>query len=543
MSKTNKSRNMSKSARKYPTKWAYGIPRGSISDRRTSLILRLPDDKKKPKYFNYPIGNYDSKEECMEDVEKQKVIISRQFGQTRNEVRFINKDTIEVKLTKGKTFKTDAKNLKLVNKYPLQARKKREKGNNRYYVLAQDKKKQFQFTKLITKYKIVEYVNGNTLDLRNINMKEFGLDVVVVNKISDDMESNFIEDMSRYYFINSEKLPNNKWILGTIEGTIFFRNEDQDKILTMRTKNYSGNTQSKTFKVEDHGSIKKTRLNAQNFMINCAYYYQTVKNKIRIDDDYIEVMLDEENIMKTDLIFLPLFVPSTDNLQAPIIVTSVLYGPNSTPYAKTYSRTTGNTINYHKFIMGSPMIDHINGDPLDNRLVNLRFTSYSHNNSNRRIKSNTQITGVTHGRNKTGEYYLARITNNHKPFVKFFYIKDHGPKTKEYAERYRKDVMEINCECNDIHDLPFDKKDEATVKNSIKRTKDYLEDMVKRIVFHPNMYMYGIKEISAKYKKIMHSYYLKLQSERFVRLETRISALQKLLKRIQYLKSIKIIEV
>ena len=79
--------------KKYPTLWVYGIPRGSIRNWNTTVY--------------------------------------------------------EVKITQGKTFITDSENLELVNKYPLQAKAKKERnGPTRFYVMYQVKKKVNKFPDL-----------------------------------------------------------------------------------------------------------------------------------------------------------------------------------------------------------------------------------------------------------------------------------------------------------------------------------------------------------------------------------------------------------
>jgi hypothetical protein len=459
----NTIQNIPDMSKKYPTVWAYGMPRGWITDRRTNLLLSFSKGKKRHS-FTYSVGNFDSKEECMKHVENEKIKKSRELGLTRNEIRFINKDTIEVKLTQNKTFKTDAKYLKIVNKYPLQAKAKKEKEITRYYVLGQDKKKTFQFTNLITNYEIVEYINGNTLDLRDINMKEFGFGIKVVENAEDIVNKNETDDESKYYFMEMEELPKNKWILGTVEGTVFFREHEKDKVLTMRTKNYDGNIQSKTFKISDYESVEKATLEAKKYMLNCGHYAGTVKNKIKISDDYLEVMLDEKTIMKTDLMFLPLFIPNTDNFQANMIVSKTSSAGSKKIYAVIYNKITSTLIKYHQFIMGGPMIDHINGDSLDNRLINLRFTNYSQNNSNRIANDASSTNGVKHGVNKIGKYYLATILHDEHTYYKNFYVDTYGDNAKIFAIKFRKYILELNPITEDLSDLPLDKSDIKTIK-------------------------------------------------------------------------------
>lgn len=60
-------------------------------------------------------------------------------------------------------------------------------------------------------------------------------------------------------------------------------------------------------------------------------------------------------------------------------------------------------------------IDHINGDPLDNRLTNLRIVTHSQNSFNKAKQSNntTGYVGVVH-RYKRGDLWEARISRDGK---------------------------------------------------------------------------------------------------------------------------------
>jgi hypothetical protein len=164
---------------KYPTEWKGGKPRGSISETKTGYMVRFsPNGKKQPAtYFivknpdakKQPINKqYDTKEEAFKSATNWMKQASDENNMTRNQYRYINKNTIEVQLTNDQIMKTDAKFIEQVELYPLQAKHK----DNKYYVVYQDKKKTGQFTSLIVPYKITDYINGDSLDLRECNLKE-----------------------------------------------------------------------------------------------------------------------------------------------------------------------------------------------------------------------------------------------------------------------------------------------------------------------------------------------------------------------------------
>lgn len=82
-----------------------------------------------------------------------------------------------------------------------------------------------QFTSLITNYKIVHYKNGDTLDLREKNLKEFGA-VEVADGIKDiDTQQQFT--YFKHFKMNTNILPKNVWLLGEPNGTIFNRKDEQ----------------------------------------------------------------------------------------------------------------------------------------------------------------------------------------------------------------------------------------------------------------------------------------------------------------------------
>src|SRR5579885_2768455 len=151
----------------YPTQWQLGKPRGSIKEFPTSYlaIISPPNEKQINKYFLFK--DYEnSKEKARGAASKYLQKESDKRNLTRNQIRYINKDIIEVKLTQNQIMKTNSKFIDKVQKYPINVSAKKTKFDIKYYVKCQNKKKSFLFTDLICSYEIVEYINGDSLDLR-----------------------------------------------------------------------------------------------------------------------------------------------------------------------------------------------------------------------------------------------------------------------------------------------------------------------------------------------------------------------------------------
>jgi hypothetical protein len=417
----------------YPTEWQLGKPRGSISDKKTTykLVFSPPDGKQEAFFFAF--SKYKNKQEAYKAAEQKRFELSNSAGLTRNRIRYLDKDTIEVELTQDKTFKTDAKFIDKVETYPMNVKCKSDKIKERYYVMCQDKKNVFQFTDLICNYKIVEYINGDTLDVRESNIKEFGELKKELIKNTDNISNQY-----EYFKYEHSKLPKNIWLLGKPSGTIFQRTGEE--IWTVRIIDEENKQHTSTFKFDN--SKENAYEVARKWQIETSYKLGLTKNLIKvISDDIIEVQLTKNMIMKTDF-------TNIDLIQKYYICSSKGSNENAKYYAMI--SIDGKEVGFHNHITKFKMVDHIDRDTMNNTINNLREATHKVNNNNRNQSINSTdhgLIGVEYKVKNNKEYYRARIKQNNKEYAKEFHISKYGKETaKKLAIAYREYLNTIhNC--------------------------------------------------------------------------------------------------
>lgn len=110
-------------------------------------------------------------------------------------------------------------------------------------------------------------------------------------------------------------------------------------------------------------------------------------------------------------------------------------GDGKRPYAITYTKEKKREYIHRLILPNVKIIDHINQDPLDNRLKNLRPTSASHNATNKAKRSdNTSgVTGVYWSKER--KKWLAMISINKKlKLMGTFKSKNEAIKCRKSAE-------------------------------------------------------------------------------------------------------------
>ena len=242
------------------------------------------------------------------------------------------------------------------------------------------------------------------------------------------------------YRINGKKehpiynldMNNINWQLGKSTGCILYRKRNNRFYYEARIKLSNGKLKSKSFPKENFEEANK-------WLKEFAKENNLTNNMIRIiDDNTIEVQLTKNYIMKTDIKYADICQKY-----------SLCAGKGGSKTSKYYAKieVDGKSISYHKYITGYSMTDHINRDTLDNRLINLRKTTYKQNNNNR--GQNKKITDPSHilGVRRIDSAWEARIKQDGKQYTSWFSIAKYGDEgAKNMAIEARKQFnIRFNC--------------------------------------------------------------------------------------------------
>ena len=243
-------------------------------------------------------------------------------------------------------------------------------------------------------------------------------------------ESDNILEYEVYDFDHDSK----EWQVGKVSGTIL---ERENKKYECRIK-IDGKNKSKSFAFDKYDSKENAYKEAKKWLRKTSDENKLTRNKIRkLDDKIIEITITQNEIMKTDIKFV-------DLCQKYTIV--AIKGGNKDVENCAGLSINNKIIRFHNYITGFDIVDHINRDPLDNRLENLRDTNHKLNNNNRDgLKKNKEEEDHNVGVKFDSRYgsFVARIKQDGKEYSKSFNIKKFGEEeAKRLAIEYRKELCE-----------------------------------------------------------------------------------------------------
>jgi hypothetical protein len=400
--------------------WQGGKYPGKVIETEDGYRLRFDDQSRSFKFQNYVNTKTtiicEDKEDAYKKANEYLYNYYKEKNGISNRYKFLTPDVIEVEATKGITFITDAKHLQKVIDNSISV--KEDKKCNRFYILYLSGYRTHNlFGDLISKYNKYTYKNGCERDLRESNL------------INNDNAFFEEPEQKENEVLNKDGYPMNKWILGKFTGTIFQRAGENKWTIVVKKEDGSAVTKTLPFTDDNKEEVHKKAIEIRNALSDAN---DLTRNKIRIiSNDVIEVKLTKGQIMKTDYKFLNLIEKH-----------SVFATKSERESSKYYACLEINTImtKYHKHITGYEMVDHIDRDPLNNCLSNLREADYKLNNNNRSKSDayNTPILGVSYSARDNA--WRARIKQDGKEFSTNFNISKFGfEEAKQMAIKTREE--------------------------------------------------------------------------------------------------------
>jgi hypothetical protein len=406
------------SNKNFNSEWIGGKVPGELIDTVDGYRIRFDGQSRSFKYKN--IINSDKligcadKQDCKIKAEKYLYDYYNNLEKIANKYRFVSPDIIEIQLTQDKTFITNSKFLNFISQYRIGL--KHDKRSDRYYITyVESSKVNKLFSDLISGISKIKLSNGCDFDLREENLIESDNKIIGLEFVSKLNSDSIDTELDLNKKTNQDGLPMYQWIKGKFAGTVFQR-KDQNK-WTVVVKKPDGGVITKTlsFDANTKDSVYKEAIGIRN---NLSDMYGLTTNKIKIlDGDKIEVKLSKDQIMTTDYKFLNI-------IEKYPIYSSKSEGENSKYYA---SMMIGNEQKqFHNFITSWDMVDHIDRNPLNNCLNNLRETTHKENNNNRNKSesSNAIELGVTYS--AKDDAYKARIKQDGREYCKQFSVKKYG---------------------------------------------------------------------------------------------------------------------
>ena len=288
---------------------------------------------------------------------------------------------IEVQLNKKYIMKCDENDLSLVQSYRWSAYIPKKKISIQT-TLTDGSTLSFARLVLNTPAGRITHINGDNLDNRKSNLKILG------QTYREDLDY-VVEDIDKSIVSSSlDSLSQTDWICGVPGGAL---NESKDKYFIVR---FSSPQLNKCFSYEACGGKEKAREKASSFRWKEADRRGLIRNKYRIHDNressFIEVQCYGDRTFFCDVKDLPLVESRVWNIKRRCATD--VYEVNCSDRAKTSLTSTS----FHQALGLYKTVDHIDGNPLNNRRCNLREgIKLNTRNANKRTDNNSGVTGVS----------------------------------------------------------------------------------------------------------------------------------------------------
>lgn len=394
----------------YPTEWVGGKVPGEIIEtddgyraiyEGNSRSFKFQNIKNSPKTFACL-----NKEDCRIKAETHLYEYYDGLGKITNKYRYVNFNTIEVQLSQDKTFITDDKFIELIDDNRIGLRY--DKRYDKYYITYVESPKVHKlFTDLAFGVLRAKFANECEFDLRVSN--------IIDTDNTKLIQANITNNPDNKIKLNVDGLEMYKWIRGKYAGTVFQRANQLKWTVVVKKPDGSVATKTLPFTEETKEKVWKEAIEIRNGLSDT---FELTSNKIRIiDGDKIEVKLTKDQIMTTDYKFI-------DTIEKYPLFSSKSEGESSKYYVSMMIGKEQKQ--FHNFITGWGMVDHIDRNPMNNCLSNLREATHKLNNNNRTKSetSNAIELGVTYS--AKDDAYKARIKQDGKEISKQFSVKKYG---------------------------------------------------------------------------------------------------------------------
>lgn len=378
----------------YPSEWKYGNLAGTIELIRDKIRIRSPHCYQLISYNKNDLKN------TVNQLYKLN-LDSTPSDKIKNRIRFISDELAEVELSLNKIAIIDRINLPKIMGYDLSVKEKKTKNGSQFYPLYSEKKVHQPLHRLFLDAESIYYKDGNLLNLTLSNLGKHG------DKLDVKSNENIVQ-------INL-----NKWLGGKYAGTIFCRNNDSAWNMVIKDNNNNNITKyakfDETNKQQKYDELNEIRMKLSDEL-------RLTRNKYRfIDNDTIEVKLDKDLSFTTDSKFIniiennTLFVTKSSNDNAKYYVAILVDGKNKC---------------FHNYITEFNFVDHIDRNPLNNKLSNLRDSNLNENNKNRtvgpKVYDPDYLCGIQINEKNNKESIMAYVKKDNHMYTKTYSTSIYG---------------------------------------------------------------------------------------------------------------------
>lgn len=370
--------------------WHAGKPSGTLFHRENGYTVSFSSPKL---YKFFGAKRYKSHENAQKAAEKFRYEESRRRGSIKNMYRRCIDDNglpyYQVKSTNGKIFMCDVEDIELVD-----TRIWSTSSDKFPYVFSRETKN--EPNPLVFHIAICgkcRHLDKDKLNNRRSNLQS--LDVVPPNHI---------------------KTPEGVWLGGKTSGSI-------SRLYNSYLLRFSGPVLSVYFPFKNYENEEAAFIAANDYRYEESDRRGILRNRYRyLEDsrgDYLEVMLTHGKTLKCDVEDLP-------------IVEGYTWHAKSSKNTKChYVVSSKEQISFHRLITSFKVVDHIDGDGLNNRKYNLREGEIENpRNHPKRKDNNSGMTGVSYSVSKNA--WIVQWSENGKRRHKSFSV--YGDRSNETAK-------------------------------------------------------------------------------------------------------------